>query len=127
MATTITPPPRMSTEVPKRCTASTMIHADTPTRMRPLTWAASTSARLRPKLWREVAGRPRSAMATSEMDRPMTSEAMWAASASRASELNSSPPTISATRKAALAVRAMVSARRCAGRSAPFPLDPGPC
>jgi hypothetical protein len=66
----------------------------------PFRRAASTSTRWKPKVCRSVAGRAATNEATSATSSPMASLDMCPASASSASEPESTAPAISATRTA---------------------------
>ena len=86
--------------------------------------AASISARAKPKVRFSLGGRPAKWMASSAMPRPSASVAMWAASATRASESASRPPTISATITKSVMPSAIRSLPRWAEAAVPVA---GPC
>src|SRR5690606_39261028 len=87
----------ISGSAPSRPTPSTTTTTPTTSRMTPLTSAARISARCQPKVHRSRAGRVASQVAASASPSAAVSESMCPASARRASEPESQPPTASAT------------------------------
>ena len=75
--------------------------------------AASTSARRYPQVRSWVAGRPASTAAASASDSPATSVSMCPASASRASDPETTAPVTSTARMVAEMPSTIASGRRC--------------
>ena len=106
------PPPATGVGSRSLATLSTMIQPPAASSITALTWAASTSARAKPKLWRALTGRAASTSAPSAMPSPATSETRCTPSASSAREPNTNPPMTSTTSSPVLTPNAQDRARR---------------
>src|SRR3954451_15347261 len=120
-----TPPASTDGGSDSRPIASTNTITDTATSRRPLTSAARISPRWRPNVRRPRAGRVAIAAASRPSAIAPTSESTCPASASSATDPNTTAPTTPATSSTTLIARAIVIFRRLPARPTPCELSWG--